>query len=826
MCSFVWSTECISQNTSPSTPNPSEQAEIQKDVVVVGQRGEVATDLQPMATLDAAAVEASGATSIDELLRSLRGVTQSADGQDPIFLLNAQRVSGYQEIGNLPPEAIEKVEVLPEPVALRWGYPPTRRVVNVITKRRFRQFALKPAIAISTDGGAKTASAHADLTRLRGNRRLTLVFDARHTDALLQSSRRVLPDPDVPFDAIGNVTGLTGGEIDPALSRTAGRVVTIAPVPVGDRTLTGFAVGANRPRLFDLSPLHTLAPANDTLHGEAVIANHIGRTLAGSLTLTADYSRDATLVGPASATLFVPSSNPFSPFTSDVLLQRYLVEAAPLRQRTITTTLHAGGALRGEWRGWQWSLTAMLDTQRRSGFTEKAIDLATANAVIAAGADPFRPFAPTLVANRLVDHTVQVTQGAGAKLVASNRPLRLPAGVATLTVTAEVERTSSDGRTAGASSYAAALGRARVEGQIAIDLPIASRRKDVLPWMGDLSVNGSVALRHIGSSGTLSDATIGLTWTPIEDIQVIGQLKRSAVPPTLDQLAAPITSAPQVPLFDFATGRSTLVMLLIGGNPGLAAERRSVRSIGVTVKPIAATELRVGMTYGTTSIENGIQTVYALTPTTEAAFPNLFVRRADGTLATVAFRPTNIFRESLRALSLTLNASGQFGRAKPVAAPDGRPVFNGGIGPTILLQDRLTPRSGGPMFNLLAGDTLSSGITPRLSGYGYGGIGYLGNSGAFDASCTGGASIRGGVTASTLFFAPLCKVSVSGSLSLDHFFPRTKWTRRLDLKLEITNVTDARQRVRNAEGRVPYRYQRDLLDPLGRTITFSLRKLL
>lgn len=809
----------------------NEQSTLPEEIVVTGhRREEVPTELLAIATFDASAIEASGATSISELLRSIRGVTQSADGQDPIFLLNAQRVSGYSEISSLPPEAIEKVEVLPEPVALRFGFPPTRRVVNFITKRHFRQFALKPATGTSTQGGAGTVSAHADVTRLRGDGRMTLSFDARHTDALRQSSRRVLPDPDVPFDAIGNVTAPNGGEIDPALSSIAGQVVTIAPVPAGDATLLAFAAGANRPRLFDLSPLRTLAPANDTVHAEAVIANRIAGSVAGSLTLTADHSRDATIFGPASATLVVPAGTPFSPFASDVLLQRYLVEATPLRQRTITTTLHAGGVLRGAWRGWQWDLTGALDMQRRTGIAETTIDLAATNAAIAGGADPFRPLPSTLVASRLVDRTVQTARGADAKLVASNQPLRLPAGRATLTATAEVERTSSDGRTTGATRYSVAFSRTRVESQVAIDLPIASRKEGVLPWIGDLSANGSVALRDVGGFGTLSDTTAGLTWGPSDGIQVVGQLKWSAVAPTLDQLANPLISAPQVSLFDFASGRTTLVTVVAGGNPALAAEHRFVRSLALTVKPFATSQLRIGISYQATSIENGIQTIYAVTPATVFAFPDLFVSGRSGALETVYFRPVNILLERQHALNVTLNANGQFGRATPAPAPGSQPspraIFYGGLGPRILVEDRLTLRSRTPALDLLAGDTLSGGITPRLSGYGYGGIGYRGNDAAFDFYCTGGATVHGSTAASTLSFGPICKINLNGSLNIHRIFPGAQWTRRLSLKLEIANVTDARPRVRNAVGATPYRFQRDLLDPIGRSITLSVRKRL
>lgn len=844
-CLLCWPAAGISQSDVPSNapakPDPAlsrdqpEASAAHPDIVIVGRRGQIDTAIQPLATLDAGAITATGATSIDELLRTIRGVTQSGDGQDPIFLLNAQRVSGYQEIGNLPPEAIEKVEVFPEPVALQYGYPPTRRIVNFITKRRFRQLSLKQAVGTSTRGGADNANAHVDYTRLRGDGRVTLSLEARHSDALLQARRRVLPDPDVPFDASGNITGtLAGGEIDPVLSGLAEQFVTIVPVPneplpAGPIGLGRFVVDANRPRLFDLSPLRTLAPSNDTFHGEAVIANRIGRRLSGSLTLTADHSRERAVFGPASATFVIPRDNPYSPFSRDVLLQRYLVEAPPLSQRTDITTLHAGSVVRGAWRGWQWDWTGTLDTQHRTGIVAKAIDTTAAAVAIAAGADPFRPFDPALLANRLVDRTVQSNYGAGTKFVATNRPLRLPAGRATLTATIESELIGTDSRTRGANPSAVAFDRSRVEGAVALDMPIASRREDVLPWVGELSANVSATVRRVGGFGDLSDSTLGANWAPFAGLQVLAQIKRSAAAPTLDQLAAPQISAPQVPLFDFGTGRSTLVTLFLGGNPALSAERRRTRSIGATVKPFAKSELRIGATYEALDIRDEIQTIFALTPAAQAALPELFVRDDTGALVSVAFRPINVFRERRRTLNITLAANGQLGRAKPPTTPDGRPpdrpTFYGGIGPTVRFADRIELRPGAPTLDLLDGDTLSGGTTQRLAGYGYGGLSYLGNGGTFDFYCTGGATVRGGVAASTLRFAPLCKINVTGSLSIHHFLPRQDWARHLGFKLEFVNITDARQRVRDANGVVPYRYQPDLLDAVGRSVVLSLRKL-
>ncbi len=44
------------------------------------------------------------------------------------------------------------------------------------------------------------------------------------------------------------------------------------------------------------------------------------------------------------------------------------------------------------------------------------------------------------------------------------------------------------------------------------------------------------------------------------------------------------------------------------------------------------------------------------------------------------------------------------------------------------------------------------------------------------------------------------------------------------LRLDISNLTDHRQRVTDASGATPNRYQSDYLDPTGRAVTLTLRK--
>ena len=54
--------------------------------------------------------------------------------------------------------------------------------------------------------------------------------------------------------------------------------------------------------------------------------------------------------------------------------------------------------------------------------------------------------------------------------------------------------------------------------------------------------------------------------------------------------------------------------------------------------------------------------------------------------------------------------------------------------------------------------------------------------------------------------------------------PDKAWSRGLRLWVGVVNVLDSQQRVTNRLGQTPLSYQPYLLDPLGRTVTVTLRK--
>ena len=822
------------QPADDAPPPPVDDERGEHAIVVTAPRGSAITDVPPIAEFDADAVAAMGATTMGDVLRTIRGTTQGADGSDPIYLLNAQRVSGYQEIGSLPPEALEKIEVLPEQTALRFGYPPTRRVVNFITKRRFRQIELRAAAGTLTRGGSSTIKANAGLTHLRDDSRTTLALEYRHTDPLLQSDRHIAPDPDVPFDALGNVTGTGGGEIDPALSAAAGEVVTIAPVPEaqGDRdSLAGFAAGANRPRLFDIGPYRTMLADNDGFKAETVLADRIGETMAGSVSLSAEQVRDRMLAGPATARLVLPATNPYSPFTVPVVLNRYLTEVAPLAQHQTTTTLHAGATVRGALAGWQWDFTGALDQRDAGGSSQRRIDPGPANAAIAAGADPFAPFDPALLV-RLTDRAGQRTRSANAKTVATNTPIELPAGAVTVTATVEAEGERADSFSRGSNTFELHLSRSRIEGGLAVDVPLASRRAGVLGFVGELSVNASFNAREVSGFGGLHDLTYGLAWGPLPGVQLLATAKRSAAAPDMTALSTPAYRVPNVPVYDLTNASTELVTVIQGGNPNLTAMHRESWLVTLNLKPFATREWRLAATYEETQIRDQTGTVYAITPQTEALLPDLFVRDPSGRLVSVTYQPTNFAFERQRTLTMTLSANGRLGKMPPPPPPGATagvrqgPSYYGGIGPTVRFLDRLQLRPGAPELDLLHGDTINGGGLARVSGYFYGGLNYNGFGATFDGWYGGPTRVDGVTPADDLHFSSVFRLNLAVYAPVHRLFQQVAWTKGMQLRLDVSNATDHRQRVVDAGGTVPNRYQSDYLDPTGRAVTLTLRKFL
>jgi hypothetical protein len=154
------------QSAPPASTAPDSSDE-EEDIVISGKppRGSVVGDIPPDNVMRARDVKATGATNFDELLESIGpeiGSARDAGAARPLVLLNGRRVSGYRELRDIPIEAIQRIDILPEEVALKYGYRADQKVVNIVLKPRFKSTTAQ--LAGNTSAGGYTGGT-GDVTR-------------------------------------------------------------------------------------------------------------------------------------------------------------------------------------------------------------------------------------------------------------------------------------------------------------------------------------------------------------------------------------------------------------------------------------------------------------------------------------------------------------------------------------------------------------------------------------------------------------------------------------------------------------------------------------
>ncbi|HEX4848806.1 MAG TPA: TonB-dependent receptor plug domain-containing protein [Novosphingobium sp.] len=163
-------------------------------VVASRLRGQIEAPQAPIASFDEDEIQALGATSVADLLTKVSPQTSSGRGRGgaggmPLVLVNGQRVTNFRELRNYPPEAIKRVEILPEEVALRYGSPPNTRVVNLILKDNFSSRRIEGSYGIPTRGGFNTWQGEATLLKIQKLNRFSVTASTSDTSPLFESER-------------------------------------------------------------------------------------------------------------------------------------------------------------------------------------------------------------------------------------------------------------------------------------------------------------------------------------------------------------------------------------------------------------------------------------------------------------------------------------------------------------------------------------------------------------------------------------------------------------------------------------------------------------
>ncbi|MDP3406416.1 MAG: TonB-dependent receptor [Brevundimonas sp.] len=852
------------------------------DVVVSAARprGSVQGDIAPDISLDAEQLAAYGASNVAELLAALEPLTRSARGRSagggPVVLLNGRRTSGFQEIRNIPFEAIERTDILPEEVALTYGFSADQRVVNIVLKAQFRQAIAETSARGPSQGGRVSAEVEGGYFSVIDGNRINVSLEHEHDTALFEDERDITRSAgSQPFDRIGNVGGLPfGSEVDPALSALAGRTVTLAANPgVANPTLAAFVPGANAARTGDLGQYRTLLPRGDDTTLNASIARDLNETTKGTVSLNLVDSASFSYLGLPGVTLTAPAGRNGSPFSRDVLVYRYLDDPGALTRDTETLTANVGLLLDGFLGDWRWTLSGAYDRVETDTTTGRGLNATAAQAAVTAGTlNPFGPLSPSSF-TRLTDTANSVASGGNLEAVFTGNLLDAPAGglSSTFKFGVDTRDLTSESTRSGVFS-ARTIGRDRVYGTTSVTLPVASRGRDVLGRFGDLSLNANAGYDEASDFGGLITLGVGANWSPVEPVSFIVSYTDEEGAPSISQLNDPVISTPNSAVFDFRTGQTVLVTRISGGNANLTADNRQVLKLGVNWKPWTERDLTFSSNYTRSTTDDAITSFPTITADLEAALPGRFVRDAGGQLISIDARPLNFTQTERSELRSGFNFSRAFGT--PTAAPPGgRPAgaggppggrpgaggppsgggqmrfggggFGGGRGGgmqpgqgrfnvsvfhTVRFTDTITIRPELPVLDLLDGDaTGARGGTPRNEVQVQGGV-FRNGFGAFlNANWREATRVDGGTGGSDLAFSDQTTVNLNVFADLN---ARTAWVQRFPIlkgtriNFGVENLFDTRTEVTSSTGDIALNYQPDFLDPQGRVLRVSLRKVL
>ena len=765
-------------------------------IVVTGvRRGSVIGDIPPENVLGTRDVRATGANDITELLEALEpqiGSARGRGGERPVLLLNGKRISSFREMRDIPTEAIERVEILPEEVSLKYGYRADQRVVNIVLRERFRSTVTRAEGSAATEGGY--VGGEADVTRLMISRDRRTTFNLR---------------------AEGN-TALTEDERD-----------------------------INQDSTPDDRSARTLIASRKLLRGSTTINRTVFTDVSATLNAEVEHNEGRSLIGLNSS-------------------------LDPLVRNSDNNIAHIGVALNGDKGKWRWSATGNGDIANSETRTDRnnqasrdriesvttsgdldltangplfAVPAGEASMTVRVGGSTFHRDNEQRIARLVTENDHSRTRGSASAnfdLPVSRRNRDFSAlGNLTLNANAEVEQLSDFGTltTLGGGLNWSPVDRlsflaswTREEGA-----PSVSQLGDPIlttpdTRVFDFTTGQTVLVTSItgGNPNLLADKRnvlkIGGNWKPFRetDLRLRAEYVRS-------QLDRPVSSFPGVT----AELEAAFPERFIRGPSG--------QLISVDFRPVNYDEARRD------TIRWGFDFTKPLRSArpSQAAIDRLRARRAAETgrqgAAPGQNAPPPEGAPPLEGGPPPEGAGpppgegggGGFGRG----GGGGFSRFGGGrqggrlqfsLTHTLNLVDEVTIRPGLPKLDYLDGDALgSTGGRPRHELEAQGG--YFNNGlGARIAAKWRSATDVDSDTGDDLHFSPLATFDLRLFANLGErldLVSKQPWLRGTSLRFEVNNIFDAKPRVRNDLGAVPASYQSDLLDPLGRTVSISFRKL-
>jgi iron complex outermembrane receptor protein len=694
------------------------------DVVVTGQ---VSVDvIPPLIQMGPAEIPSYGVGTLLELLAEVRPQTRSSrSASNPIVLING-RLAGPTEFNNVPVEGIEKLEILPEVEALRYGFGQDQLVVKVTLKDHFKAATAYLADAAGTDGGGQDRYTDGSLVQLDTQMQGSIRGSYRN-DSSIRENQRDIDLPDSRYRTL--LPGLSDATLGANL---AGALLGISTSIEGS---------------FELK-------RTDALQGLAVAAD----------------------------------------------------SAAPLLEQGASTgTAHLAAHAMGHLGRFSWITTATYNRTEDRSLTGTGVDV---------GGDLLSERTDARYASESIDFSL------------TGAPFVLPAGPAYFNAKLAVSAQQFDTDTELPMVPTERIDLSRVDRSLTINanIPLTSRERNVLAPFGDLSTNLNLGVDDVSAFGTLATYGFGFAWSPVRKVALTLAFADTRLAPTVQQLSSPPVETPNLETFDYVTGETVYVTSIGGGERNLSATDDRNARLAVSLGPFF-TGARLIAEYERGRIRDAIGQLPPLTSAVEAAFPDRFVRDAEGNLITVDNRWVNLALERKDDL--------RWGFTMPLLKPKGDggagnqpPVARLSIFDTWYLRDTTLVKSGLPLLDQLDGapSDVTGGqprhkVEVRAGGFdkGWGAWMY--------ATYQTATKVVDASTLDGLSFSALTKVNlrlfadVRQALKID-----APWADRLRVSFAVNNMFDERQRVRDPSGATPIGFQPGYLDPLGRVLQLTARK--
>ena len=635
-------------DTAQGANDGAADGESGNEIVVTAERirGQVDTDVPPVLELDAEEIATYGAGSIEELIEQLAPQTGSGRGRGegrPVFLVNGQRVGGFREFRRYPPEAIEKVEVLPEEVALQFGFPADQRVINFILKQNYASREVELEYGQPQQGGTSNGEVELSQLTIAGNRRVNFGFEYGTNSMLTEAERDIV--------------------------QTTGSAPTVAGDP-------------------DPAPFRSLRADAENWELDATLNSSLGDAPgSGTFSINGGIERSfsRSLSGLDVVTLTTPDASAVRTIDDD-----------PLERRTRSTTVSLGGSINKPIGDWQFDTTIDASRAERTTFIDQRRDASGLQELVDAGDLEIDGVLPGIPAGG-VDRADSISYSADAKSTLRGNPFVLPAGEARLTL----DTGYSWNRIESTDTRAVAAELAQTRGTLSaganLGLPIASEREGFLGALGEVNLTLGAGIEHLSDFGTLADATASLAWRPTDRLSLQASYIWRESAPSLSQLGDPVVTDFNVPVYDFARGESVLATIVSGGNPDLSAETQRDIKLSANYEIDLFDRANIVVEYFRNSSQDVTQSFPLLTPAIEAAFPDRVVRDGAGNLVSIDRRPITFAETKNSRLRYGFNLFGRLGQEEPeasgersggrggwrgrMAAAAPQPPANGGEGP-------------------------------------------------------------------------------------------------------------------------------------------------